>query len=163
MYVALRIILYIFIVIQTFVFSFRIEKEEIRCKTIGLVTKPFNAWYRNFQVNAYKIQNNITADYVHNLYYKVLSHSETFECSVQKAIGGKRPKLSDNLIKLCENQGDCDLWPQIDGVKNICMDKLFRDVKHDLCLVYSFGLADDWTFEMIMSQLGCKVKNRSSI
>ena len=49
----------------------------------------------------------------------------------------------------------------IDGSKCICMDKLYLDIKNRECLVYSFGLSDDWTFEELMADLGCRVKWKS--
>ena len=44
-----------------------------------------------------------------------------------------------------------------DGEKYLCLDRLIHDIKRQECLVYSFGLADDWTFEEAMASLGCKV------
>ena len=35
------------------------------------------------------------------------------------------------------------------------MDNIFKDVNRNKCLVYSFGLADDITFENELSDLGC--------
>ena len=46
----------------------------------------------------------------------------------------------------------------MDGVKNVCMDKLYKDVKSKSCLIYSFGLSDDWSFEEYMALLGCQVR-----
>ena len=40
---------------------------------------------------------------------------------------------------------------QVDGDKFLCLDPLL--VKES-CLVYSFGVADDWTFEDQMDDLG---------
>ena len=34
------------------------------------------------------------------------------------------------------------------------MDKLYEAIQNDSCLVYSFGLADDWDFEVTLAQLG---------
>ena len=45
-----------------------------------------------------------------------------------------------------------------DGEKLICMDGLYSAVKNQTCLVYSFGLADDWDFEIFMAQMGCTVR-----
>ena len=44
-----------------------------------------------------------------------------------------------------------------DGDKLLCLDSLFHDVINDNCLIYSFGIADDWTFEISMAELGCQV------
>ena len=34
------------------------------------------------------------------------------------------------------------------------MDGLYKAVQNQTCLVYSFGLADDWDFEVFMAELG---------
>ena len=44
-----------------------------------------------------------------------------------------------------------------DGGKSICLDDIHTDIKNKECLIYSFGIADDWTFEEYMASLGCKV------
>ena len=41
-----------------------------------------------------------------------------------------------------------------DGQKLLCMDGLYEASKSKTCLVYSFGLADDWDFEVFMAELG---------
>ena len=41
-----------------------------------------------------------------------------------------------------------------DGEKLLCMDGLYKAVQNQTCLVYSFGLADDWNFEVFMAELG---------
>ena len=46
----------------------------------------------------------------------------------------------------------------LDGNKYVCLDKLFYDVQNGECLIYSFGIANDWTFETAMAQLGCTVR-----
>ena len=42
----------------------------------------------------------------------------------------------------------------LDGEKMLCMDNLYRAITNETCLVYSFGLADDWDFEILMAELG---------
>ena len=37
------------------------------------------------------------------------------------------------------------------------MDHLKEAIDNDQCLVYSYGLADDWSFDEIMAKMGCKV------
>ena len=43
---------------------------------------------------------------------------------------------------------------QLDGEKMICMELLYEDIKNNSCLVYSFGLGDDWVFELALAELG---------
>ena len=50
-------------------------------------------------------------------------------------------------------------WPDlpahaIDGDKFVCMDNL---IKGKPCLIYSFGIANDWTFEDFMDYRGCEI------
>ena len=44
-----------------------------------------------------------------------------------------------------------------DGEKFICLDTLMQDAAYYDCLVYSFGIANDWSFEESMGSLGCMV------
>ena len=44
-----------------------------------------------------------------------------------------------------------------DGQKFVCMDSLIQDITRSECLIYSFGVANDWSFEDVMDDLGCKV------
>ena len=43
---------------------------------------------------------------------------------------------------------------QVDGDKFVCMDNMVTGAP---CLIYSFGVADDWTFEDFMVHFGCKI------
>jgi hypothetical protein len=44
----------------------------------------------------------------------------------------------------------------IDGNKFVCLDNFYEDVKRGECLIYSFGVAGDWTFEEAMASMGCR-------
>ena len=44
-----------------------------------------------------------------------------------------------------------------DGGKFVCMDDLQLDIQNKECLIYSFGIDKDWTFEDVMGEFGCKV------
>ena len=46
----------------------------------------------------------------------------------------------------------------LDGVKLVCMDKIYDNIKSGKCLVYSFGLSMDWSFERAMAAIGCTVR-----
>ena len=43
---------------------------------------------------------------------------------------------------------------QVDGDKFICLDRLIMNAP---CLIYSFGINKDWTFEDVMDDMGCTV------
>jgi len=44
-------------------------------------------------------------------------------------------------------------WKSVDGDKFICFDSF----NSDTCLVYSFGISNDWSFEDYMGELNCTV------
>ena len=71
-------------------------------------------------------------------YYKTVSLTDQSSCNIVKQIAGK--------------WGDqCGF---LDGEKYICIDRLYPALQNGTCLVYSFGLADDWDFEIWMASLG---------
>jgi len=74
-------------------------------------------------------------------YYELVPQVQQNSCQILKKIGGAWMK-------------NCGFW---DGEKLICMDKLYPSIKNDSCLVYSFGLSDNWDFEIIMARAGCTV------
>ena len=43
---------------------------------------------------------------------------------------------------------------QVDGDKFVCMDNI---VTGKPCLIYSFGISNDWTFEDFMDYQGCEI------
>ena len=45
----------------------------------------------------------------------------------------------------------------LDGGKFVCMDELIYDIANNECVIFSFGIANDWTFEDTMDELGCTV------
>ena len=44
-----------------------------------------------------------------------------------------------------------------DGERYLCMDNFYKDIPEQKCVIYSFGIADDFTFEREMGSLGCIV------
>ncbi|KAF0288584.1 Methyltransferase-like protein 24 [Amphibalanus amphitrite] len=50
-------------------------------------------------------------------------------------------------------------WPlAMDGHKYVCLDGEQLDMPHtDRCLVYSFGISNDWSFDDSMADFGCTV------
>ena len=43
------------------------------------------------------------------------------------------------------------------GQQFVCMDNLIKDIVNGECLIYSFGVANNWSFEDSMDELGCKI------
>ena len=70
--------------------------------------------------------------------YRALNQPLQNVCQVIKSIGGV-------WLKQCGF---------LDGEKSVCFDLLYDAVKSENCLVYSFGLAKDWTFETFMAEQG---------
>ena len=48
----------------------------------------------------------------------------------------------------------CHYW---DGHKFVCTDELHKDIENNECLVYSFGIGKDFSFEKVLGSIGCKV------
>ena len=72
-------------------------------------------------------------------FYKKLNQPLQNTCHVLKKIGGSwRPKACGFL----------------NGEKMVCMDHLYEAVMDKNCLIYSFGLSDNWDFEIAMANLG---------
>jgi len=82
--------------------------------------------------------------WIRDRFYQVTSQPLQTSCTVGKHIGGKW-------------LGNCG---HFDGQKFVCLDKLYRVIQEKKCLVYSFGVADDWSFEEVMAGLGCQVSNK---
>ena len=72
------------------------------------------------------------------VYYELISRPKQDKCRILKKFAGQWLK-------------NCGF---LDGEKLICMDHLYESIQNKTCLVYSFGLADDWDFEIAMANLG---------
>jgi hypothetical protein len=81
-------------------------------------------------------------------------------------------KLLINIVWIVQyNQRSCSLvgkyfggqWQKshgcLDGHKFVCLDDLYVDVMSNNCLIYSFGLSNDWSFEDNMLGMGCTVRS----
>ena len=82
-----------------------------------------------------------TADYINDFLHKFVQTPQHSYCNSMQKFGGK-------FHPICKFT---------DGAKFVCMDSILKDIDNDECLIYSFGVAEDWTFEDIMGSLGCKV------
>ena len=81
------------------------------------------------------------ANYVHEFFQSFIQNPQRSFCKEMKRFGG-------------QYRNECKY---LDGQKFVCMDNLFKDIANDECLIYSFGVSNDWSFEDIMDELGCKV------
>ena len=79
-------------------------------------------------------------------YYEIAAKPIQGNCNVLKRIGGNGwGGVLQGVTNKCGFQ---------DGEHLICMDLLYTSVQNETCLVYSFGLANDWAFEVFMAELG---------
>ena len=90
-----------------------------------------------------KFSNN---DVVKDDYYRTISRAAQNSCQIVKRFDGRWAS-------------ECGF---VDGEKLICMDGLYNAVQNGTCLVYSFGLADDWDFEISMASLGKHIYRKIS-
>lgn len=87
-------------------------------------------------------QNSSTLAEARDHFYNIMNMPLQSVCSVGKFFGG-------NWLSQCG---------AFDGNKYVCLDKVYSDVLNGNCLIYSFGIAGDWTFEEAMAGLGCTVR-----
>ena len=82
-----------------------------------------------------------TPSELHSLFNKFVANPHGGRCPNLQRFGG-------------EFHEDCHYW---DGHKYICMTELMGDVENGSCLIYSFGVDNDWSFEKVMDDFGCRV------
>ena len=80
-------------------------------------------------------------DYVNNFLQEFIQSPQVGYCKEIKRFGGY-------YVSNCK---------YTDGQKFVCMDDLLKDLENNECLIYSFGVKDDWTFEDIMDSFGCTI------
>ena len=74
------------------------------------------------------------------LFFKILAFPLQGFCRVLKRFGGRW--ISREAATR-----------QVDGDKFVCLDKMLRRDPGEQCIIYSFGIADDWSFEDQISTL----------
>ena len=136
----------LFFVVQIFVIE---AKED--CDVNEFIQKVAD-WTKSLPIlvkqDESRLSNLKNYDYIHDVnllrdtYYKTVSQTQQTSCTFLKRFSGR-------WIKECGF---------LDGEKIVCMDNLYEDVKLGKCLIYSFGLADDWDFEEALANLGCTVR-----
>ena len=97
---------------------------------------------RNFNMTVRRIFNsNKVVNYINDFFHQFIQNPHRAYCKEIKRFGGY-------FNPVCKFT---------DGSKFVCMDELLKDIENGECLIYSFGVAEDWTFEDIMDGLGCEV------
>ena len=88
-------------------------------------------------------KHNMKSKYeLKNQFFKSINEPLQTPCKILKKIGGRW------------NNSPCGA---VIGEKMICMDFLYEALNNGSCLIYSFGLADDWDFEIKMANLGKQI------
>ena len=95
-----------------------------------------------FLLDSLKDGKGLSAAALKDRFYNVLSLPLQTVCEKSVKIGGE-------WLTYCGF---------LDGDKYVCFDKLQKNLDNGDCLVYSFGIADDWSFEDLMAGLGCEVR-----
>ena len=74
-----------------------------------------------------------------DMFYENINKPLQTECKILKKVGGSWRSNSCGFVN---------------GEKMVCMDVIYEALKNDSCLIYSFGLSDNWDFEIAMAELG---------
>ena len=85
--------------------------------------------------------DSLTPDQSRNLLHEIVMDPINLACHSKQRFGG-------NFLDYCKFT---------DGGKVACMDHFLEDIKQNKCLIFSFGIDTDWTFEDMMDKLGCVV------
>ena len=131
----------------------------------------FRLNYSNYRVETYVNPNLKSDSQFHNIYSRICDSDQEktnlicidfksqtptdlqtlFHKFVANPHGGRCPRLQrfGGIYQKC-----CQYW---DGHKFLCFSELMQDIKSNACLIYSFGVSGDWSFEKAMDDLGCRV------
>ena len=82
-----------------------------------------------------------TNDELRDLFHQIIMNPHIGRCTTLQRFGGFY-------------RSDCKYW---DGQKFMCMPDVYEDIENNECLIYSFGVANDYSFEQALGRLGCKV------
>ena len=125
--------------------------EQFSNQIKGVDFNALGAWSNS--ISALKIEDkkrtdtlfrnlSTTSGEIRSQFYGILNMPLQSVCTVGKFFGGSW-------------MGNCGA---LDGNKYVCLDQLYEDVQTGNCLIYSFGIAGDWTFEETMADLGCTIR-----
>ena len=91
-------------------------------------------YHRDYDYSTY---TESTMDTFHSL---VMDTLET-ACKVKIKLGGR-------YLPKCH---------VMESQKYVCMDELMKDIQNEECIVYSFGVGNDFSFEKTIAEMGCTV------
>ena len=74
-----------------------------------------------------------------DMFYENINKPLQTQCKILKKVGGSWRSNSCGFVN---------------GEKMVCMDVIYKALNSDSCLIYSFGLSDNWDFEIAMAELG---------
>ena len=116
--------------------------KGIDFNALGAWSKSIPALRLEDQKRTNTLFRNSTSDEIRSQFYGIFSMPLQSVCTVGKFFGGQW-------------LGQCGAF---DGHKFVCLDKFYEDVINGRCLIYSFGIAGDWSFEESMAELGCTIR-----
>ena len=116
--------------------------KRIDFNALGAWSKSIPALRLEDQKRTNTLFRNSTSEEIRSQFYSIFSMPLQSVCTVGKFFGGHW-------------MGGCGA---LDGNKYVCLDQLYGDVQAGNCLIYSFGIAGDWTFENAMADLGCTIR-----
>ena len=132
--------------------------DENLARSIDTITNKFYQEYQrqlceidNAKINSLRAFNHPTIKkifnskkvtaYVNNFFQEFIQSPHVGYCKDIKRFGG-------HYNAKCK---------YTDGQKFVCMDDLLKDIGNNECLIYSFGVSADWSFEDIMDSFGCTI------
>ena len=119
-----------------------IQMKGVDFNALGAWSKSIPALKLEDQKRTDTLFRNSTSEGIRSQFYGIFSMPLQSVCTVGKFFGGNW-------------MGGCGA---LDGNKYVCLDQLYEDVQTGNCLIYSFGIAGDWTFENAMADLGCTIR-----
>ena len=113
-----------------------VAEDERRVATLNKIIEIENL------TNVEDVTNVTNIEALQDRYYSLVSLPLQSFCTVGKFFGGYWFSV-----------GGCQ-----DGNKFVCLDKLFSQIQSGKCLIYSFGISGDWSFEEALANLGCVIR-----
>ena len=88
-----------------------------------------------------RLRATVATESTMHTYHSIVMDTFDTVCNVKTKVGGR-------YIKGCY---------VMDGQKYVCMDDLMEDIRNEKCIIYSFGIGHDWSFEDNLAKMGCEV------